>query len=231
MRSRARSWATPLGKAQRYVARASRPNPERFYSSEFFVAQERALLLNPEFLRAIDPRGPLEIAERHYRAARASSELNRLLYVDLKITLGDNDLLKVTRAADLAGLEVRFPLLDHPLVELTATLPVRDKVRGTEKRYLFKQAFASLLPREILAKTKHGFGLPVGDWLRGHRPFVELARDTLSARRSVERGYFAPGAVDWLFRQHAAGATPFYGDVLWTLMMLELWHVRREATA
>jgi asparagine synthase (glutamine-hydrolysing) len=223
--------ATPLGKAQRYVARASRPNPERFYSSEFFVAQERALLLNPEFLRAIDPRGPLDIADRHYRAARASSELNRLLYVDLKITLGDNDLLKVTRAADLAGLAVRFPLLDHPLVELTATLPVRDKVRGTEKRYLFKHAFASLLPREILAKTKHGFGLPVGDWLRGHRPFVELARDTLSARRSVERGYFAPGAVDWLFRQHAADATPFYGDVLWTLMMLELWHVRREATA
>ncbi|MGE5857894.1 MAG: asparagine synthetase B family protein, partial [Solirubrobacterales bacterium] len=223
--------ATPLGKAQRYVGRASRPNPERFYSSEFFVAQERALLLNPEFVRAIDPRGPLEIAERHYRAARASSELNRLLYVDLKITLGDNDLLKVTRAADLAGLAVRFPLLDHPLVELTATLPVRDKVRGTEKRYLFKQAFASLLPREILAKTKHGFGLPVGDLLRGHRPFVELARDTLGARRSVERGYFAPGAVDWLFRQHAADATPFYGDVLWTLMMLELWHVRREATA
>jgi asparagine synthase (glutamine-hydrolysing) len=223
--------ATPLGKAQRYVGRASRPNPERFYSSEFFVAQERGLLLDPEFLRAIDPRGPLEIAERHYRAARASSELNRLLYVDLKITLGDNDLLKVTRAADLAGLAVRFPLLDHPLVELTATLPVRDKVRGTEKRYLFKRAFASLLPHEILAKTKHGFGLPVGDWLRGHRPFVELARDTLSARRSVERGYFAPGAVDWLFRQHAADATPFYGDVLWTLMMLELWHARREATA
>jgi asparagine synthase (glutamine-hydrolysing) len=223
--------ATPLGKAQRYVARASRPNPERFYSSEFFVAQERDRLLNPEFLRAIDPRGPLAVAERHYRAARASSELNRLLYVDLKITLGDNDLLKVTRAADLAGLAVRFPLLDHPLVELTATLPVRDKVRGTEKRYLFKQVFASLLPRQILAKTKHGFGLPVGDWLRGHRPFVELARDTLSARRSVERGYFASGAVDWLFRQHAADATPFYGDVLWTLMMLELWHGRREATA
>lgn len=223
--------ATPLGKAQRYVARASRPNPERFYSSEFFVAQERARLLAPEFLRSIEPGAPVGIAGRHYRSARASAELNRLLHVDLKITLGDNDLLKVTRAAELAGLTVRFPMLDHPLVELMATMPVRDKVRGTEKRYLFKRAFASLLPREVLTKTKHGFGLPISDWLRGHRAFVTLAHDTLETRQARERGYFAPGTVDWLFRQHAADATPFYGDVLWNLLMLELWHVRQGAAA
>src|SRR5262249_37126390 len=132
--------STPLGKAQRYVARASRPNPERFYSSEFFVAQERERLLDPEFLRSIDPGVPIAVAARPYRAARASAELNRLLHVDLKITLGDNDLLKVARAAELAGLTVRFPMLDPPLVELMATMPVRDKVRGTEKRYLFKRA-------------------------------------------------------------------------------------------
>ena len=222
---------TPLGKAQRYVARASRPNPERFYSSEFFVAQERERLLAPEFLRSIEPGAPVEIAGRHYRSARASAELNRLLHVDLKITLGDNDLLKVTRAAELAGLTVRFPLLDHPLVELMATMPVRDKVRGTEKRYLFKRAFASLLPKEVLTKTKHGFGLPISDWLRGHRAFVSLAHDTLETRLARERGYFAPGTVDWLFRQHAADPTPFYGDVLWNLLMLELWHLRQGAAA
>ena len=223
--------STPLGKAQRYVARASRPNPERFYSSEFFVAQERERLLHPDFLRAIDPVAPVEVAGRHYHAARASAELNRLLHVDLKITLGDNDLLKVTRAAELAGLTVRFPMLDHPLVELMATMPVRDKVRGTEKRYLFKRTFASLLPREVLTKTKHGFGLPISDWLRGHRAFVTLAHDTLETRQASERGYLAPGTVEWLFRQHAADATPFYGDVLWNLLMLELWHVRQGAAA
>jgi asparagine synthase (glutamine-hydrolysing) len=195
------------------------------------VAQERERLLHPDFLRAIDPVAPVEVAGRHYHAARASAELNRLLHVDLKITLGDNDLLKVTRAAELAGLTVRFPMLDHPLVELMATMPVRDKVRGTEKRYLFKRTFASLLPREVLTKTKHGFGLPISDWLRGHRAFVTLAHDTLETRQASERGYLAPGTVEWLFRQHAADATPFYGDVLWNLLMLELWHVRQGAAA
>jgi asparagine synthase (glutamine-hydrolysing) len=220
---------TLLGKAQRYVARASQPNPDRFYSSEFLLAHEGGRLLDPGFLGLVDRDGPLEIARGHYRAARATSNLNRLLYVDMKITLGDNDLLKVSRAAELAGIAVRFPMLDHPLVEFTATLPARDKVRGTEKRYLFKRAFASLLPREILAKTKHGFGLPISDWLKNHAPFRDLARDTLLSARSRQRGYYAPGALQWLFDQHQADGTPYYGDILWSLLMLELWHCHHEA--
>jgi asparagine synthase (glutamine-hydrolysing) len=220
-----------LGKAQRYVQRASQPNPERFYSSEFFVGHRRGHLLTRDFLTATTPTWPWDVARRHYDAAQASAELNRLLYVDLKITLGDNDLVKVTRAAELAGIAVRFPMLDHPLVEFTATLPACDKVRGTEKRYLFKRAFASLLPREILAKTKHGFGLPISAWLKTHASFHDLTRDTLLSARAQGRGYFATGAVEELFRLHAEDATPYYGDVLWTLLMLELWHRHHEAAA
>lgn len=220
--------ATVLGKAQRYVARATQPNPDRFYSSEFFVAQERSRLLSGEFLAAVRVDWPLEVARRHYRSAGAVSELNRLLQVDLKITLGDNDLLKVTRAADLAGVAVRFPMLDPPLVELMASLPGTEKVRGTEKRYLFKRAFASLLPAAVLTKTKHGFGLPISDWLKSHRPFHDLAHDVLLSARCRERGYLRPEAMERLFHLHQGDTTPFYGDVLWSLLMLELWF-RRES--
>jgi len=215
---------TPLGKAQRYVQRASQPNPNRFYASEFYVAQERTRLLHPDFLEAVDADLPFGIARAHYDAAPASSELNRLLYIDLKLTLGDNDLFKVVRAAALAGVGVRFPMLDHPLVEFTGTLPVSYKVRGGEKRFLFKRAFADLLPPQILAKVKHGFGLPASSWLKTHPGFRELARDTLLSRRFRERGYFQPNAVQELFHLHHTDQTPFYGDVLWTVLMLELWH-------
>jgi len=217
---------SPLGKAQRYVERASLPNPDRFYSSEFFVARERAWLLHPEFLAAIQGDTPLDVAREHYHGTRAQSELNRLMGVDLKITLGDNDLFKVTRAAEVAGVAVRFPLLDVSLVEFTGTLSARDKVRGTEKRYLFKRAFASVLPAEILAKVKHGFGLPVGEWLKTHSGFRELLHDTLRSSRCRNRNYYAPGALESLFRRHAEDHTPYHGDVLWTLLMLELWHRR-----
>ena len=213
-----------LGKAQRYVRRASQPNPDRFYGSEFFIARERLRLLHPDFLAAVTPDAPIQIARRHFDAVTTRSELNRLLYVDLKITIGDNDLFKVTRMAELAGIAVRFPLLDPPLVEFTGTLPAWHKVRGTEKRHLFKRAFSTLLPAATLAKAKHGFGLPTSDWLRNHGPFRELARDTLLSRRSRERQYFVPGAVEELFRLHEEDRTPFYGDLLWRLLMLELWH-------
>jgi asparagine synthase (glutamine-hydrolysing) len=218
--------STLLGKAQRYVRRASTPNPDRFYSSEFYVSQQRAQLLSAEFLGVIRPDGPLEIARAHYRAAPASTEIDRLLYLDLKITIGDNDLFKVTRTAELAGIEVRFPMLDHPLAELTGGLPAAFKVHAGEKRYIFKRAFADLLPTEILQKVKHGFGLPVSHWLKTHPGFRELARDTLLSAGSRGRGYYAVGALESLFRLHETDATPFYGDILWTLLMLELWHRR-----
>jgi len=213
-----------LGRAQRYIRRARIPNPRRFYSYEFFVAQHAHDLLHPDFRRAIAVEAPWAAIEEHFHRLRASSELNRLLYLDLKLTIGDNDLLKVTRTAELAGVTVRFPLLSLALVEFTGTLPADFKVRGFEKRYLFKRAFRSLLPSETLAKRKHGFGVPTADWLKTHPGFRELARDTLLSPRAVQRGYFRPGALENLFALHATDSTPFYGDILWAILMLELWH-------
>ena len=213
-----------MGKAQRYVERASLGNPDRFYTSEFFFAQRGRRLLDPGFLATVREDWPWQVARSHYERAGNASELNRLFYVDLKITLGDNDLFKVTRTAELAGVGVRFPLLNRTLVEFMGTCAARDKVRGTEKRYLFKKAFAGFLPREVLEKVKHGFGLPVSDWLKTHPGFRELAQDTLLSGRCRERGYLVRGAVDELLRRHAEDRTPYYGGLLWTVLMLELWH-------
>jgi asparagine synthase (glutamine-hydrolysing) len=220
-----------LGKAQRYVGRASQPNPDRFYATEFFIARERERLLHADFLAAVTPDAPVRIARGHFAAVSARSELNRLMYVDLRITIGDHDLFKVTRMAELAGIAVRFPMLDPRLVDFTGTLPAWHKVRGTEKRYLFKRAFSSLLPAATLAKVKHGFGLPISGWLRSHGPFRDLARDTLLSRQSLERGYFAPGMMGELFRLHENDHTPFYGDLLWSFLMLELWHRHHGVSA
>ncbi len=95
-----------------------------------------------------------------------------------------------------------------------------------EKRYLFKRAFRSLLPAEILAKRKHGFGIPTSDWLRRHRGFRDLAHDTLLSPWARGLGYFRPGALERLFALHASDSTPYYGDQLWTVLMLHLWHRR-----
>jgi asparagine synthase (glutamine-hydrolysing) len=215
-----------VGRAQRYIRRANLPNPERFYSYEFYFAREGQRLLAEDFRRSVDPAAPHGVLDTHYRKASATSELNRLLYLDLQLTIGDNDLLKVTRTAELAGVQVRFPLLDPKLVDFTGTWPARFKVRGFEKRSLFKRAFGTLLPPAILGKRKQGFGVPTGAWLRHHARFKELARDMLLAPRAGQRGYFRPGAVEELLERHATDPTPYFGDLLWRLLMLELWHRR-----
>jgi len=221
--------ASVIGKAQRYVRRANLPNPQRFYSYEFFFAQEGRGLLAPALPSAAEPGAPWAVLERHFDRVTAREELSRLLYLDMKLTIGDNDLLKVVRTADLAGLGVRFPFLDLPLVEFTTTWPGRFKVRGGEKRYLFKRAFRELLPAETLAKPKHGFGIPTSLWLRTHPGFVDLTHDALLGPDAHVQAYFRPGALEELLRFHASDSTPFYGDLLWKVLMLELWqrhHVR-----
>ncbi|MGH7303981.1 MAG: asparagine synthetase B family protein, partial [Candidatus Rokuibacteriota bacterium] len=216
--------ASILGRAQRYIRRANLPNPRRFFSYEFYFATEAARLFAPGFLEAIDRDAPYRMTQAPYDGVETVSELNRLLYLDLKLAIGDNDLFKVTRTAELAGVNVRFPMLDLDLVEFTGSLPAALKVRGLEKRYLFKRAFRELLPREILAKRKHGFGVPTSRWLRDHAQFRELAGDTLLSVRCLERGIFRPGAIAELIDWHQRESSPYFGDLLWRILMFELWH-------
>jgi asparagine synthase (glutamine-hydrolysing) len=220
----ARLW--PVDLARRYVRRASIPNPHRFFSYGFFREEGGLETLAPEFVAGVDRSAPVRLLQAHFDRPPATSEMNRLLYLDMKLAIADADLQKVTRTAELTGIGVRFPMLDRALADFTGTLPVRFKVRGLEKRYLFKRAFGRLLPPEILKKPKHGFGLPVSHWLRTHSRFRDLARDTLQSTRCAERGYFRRAAIDRLFELQRVDTTSYYGGVLWSLLMLELWHLR-----
>src|SRR4030095_14799269 len=127
-----------------------------------------------DFLRALGSYSLFETPAKHYHRAMARDHLDRLLYVDLKIRLADNDLPKVTCMSELAGIQTRFPFLDRSVAEFSGRIPANLKVKGLQKRYLFKRAFRSLLPAEILQKKKHGFGIPVATWMKTDRRMREL---------------------------------------------------------
>ena len=217
-------------KAQRYIRFSNTPNPERYCAWRLLQVFSPARILGP----AMPPLNGdvLAAMRRHYKNAPAKSELNRLLYVDIKMTLGDDDLPKVVRTAELAGISVRFPYLDHPLAEFSGRLPAALKVRGLEKRYLFKRATRSLLPQAILNKKKHGFGLPIGMWLKTDPQLRAMSREILLDPRTYQRGYFQRLFIEHLFAELEKDDTPYFGDLLWAFLMLELWHRRHvEGTA
>jgi asparagine synthase (glutamine-hydrolysing) len=185
-----------------------------------------ARVLDEEFLTASDAGEPLRQLAETYGRTNAASLINRMMALDLKYTLADNDLPKVTRMCDLAGLECVFPMLDERVVEFSAHLAPRLKLKGTRLRYFFKKALGDFLPHEIIAKTKHGFGLPVGLWLDKHRRLRELAMDSLTdlKGRHVVRSEF----IDELTSVHLVGHASYYGVMVWVLMMLEQWFRARD---
>src|SRR5262249_8737330 len=102
-----------LSLPRRYIRRAQLPNPLRIISYNFFLSNKPEEIFEPAFLDQVPPETWLRIVERHFGAAHATSELNRHLYLDMKLTLADNDIRKVSGTAELAGVRVRYPLLDR----------------------------------------------------------------------------------------------------------------------
>ncbi len=217
----------PLSKAASYVRQARVPLPDRLETYNFLHSVALDTIFTPDFLSAVDPESPLTIMREVYSRTASDSTLNRMLHLDWKQTLADNDLRKVNRMCELAGVEVRYPLLDERMVAFAAMLPPHYKVKGLKLRWFFKEALSDFLPQEILTKSKHGFGLPFGVWMQQHPPLQQLAYDSLAAFR--RRGFVKPDYLDHLVAQHRSGHASYYGVMIWVLMMLELWLAARDA--
>jgi asparagine synthase (glutamine-hydrolysing) len=221
-----KSARSPISKLQSYVQQAKVPLPDRLETYNFLHRTSPSELLHPDLLTSVNLDEPLELNRETYESAQTQSHLNRMLYLDLKITLADNDLRKVTRVCELAGVDVSYPLLDAEIVALSARVPPALKLKGQKLRYFFKKALENFLPREILDKKKHGFGVPCGLWFKEHKGMRELAGDSLSSLRA--RNYIAGAYLDRLMQLHQKEHTDYYGVMIWILVMLEQWHLKED---
>ena len=210
-----------LRKAASYVRQARVPLPDRLETYNFLLRDAAVSVFEPEFLRQVDLGSPLALARAVYQRTDGASSIDRMMHLDLKTTLADNDLRKVGRMCALAGVRVRFPLLDDRMVAFSGELPAALRVRGVQLRPFFKTALRDFLPQEIIDKKKHGFGLPFGLWLRSDPPLAEIARASLAA--FARRGYLRPQYLEGLLARHDAEHATYYGVMIWVVMQLEQW--------
>ena len=154
------------------------------------------------------------------RPGDTATLLDRLLYTDMKTYLVEL-LMKQDQMSMAASIESRVPFLDHVLVEYAASLPDEWKLAGLTTKRVLRQAARNLLPRTILERPKMGFPVPFGQWLRGAG--ADTAREVLLDRRTLQRGIVCGPAVADLIAAHQA-CTTNAGDILWSLMNLELWY-------
>ena len=144
-----------------------------------------------------------------------------MLEVDVNTYLPDDLITKIDIATMAYALEARSPLLDHELMEFAASIPADLKVRGREKKWIFREALRGWLPDETLDRPKQGFSVPIAEWFRNE--LHDLVHDVLLDASTLDHGYFRPQTVRSMLKRHTAGDDS-ETKPLWALFMFELWH-------
>ncbi len=145
---------------------------------------------------------------------------HRMMLLDSLTYLPDDILTKVDRAAMGVSLETRIPFLDYRVAELAWRLPLDTKINNGETKWPIRQVLYKYVPKVLIERTKAGFAIPVGQWIRG--PLREWAADLLNEERIRREGYFNPELVQQLWQQHLSGKYD-WTPRLWAILMFQAW--------
>jgi asparagine synthase (glutamine-hydrolysing) len=206
---------------QRYASRtvlAYEPGPRGLFFDNFSVFPEslqQSLLLDRQTLDTLDPYAEgLRYWEEHQ-----GNLLERMSYADVATHLVEL-LMKQDQMSMAASLESRVPYLDHEVVEQAMLIPGSQRMRRWQTKLVLREALRPLVPEAVLTRSKMGFPVPFGSWLRGE--FRSTLDEYVLSPRALDRKLFRPETVRRLVDEHLAG-TRSHADRLWLLLNLELW--------
>lgn len=212
-------WAPRVFRAKTTFEGLARTTVEAyFHSISILRGKMRDQLFTDRFRQELDGYSALEVFNFHARRADTDDPLALIQYIDLKTYLVGDINTKVDRASMAHSLEVREPLMDHPLVEWMAKLPSILKIRGDQGKYLLKTAMEPHLPNDVLYRRKMGFAVPLARWFRG--PLKERVREAVLGARLAESGWFDQNYLRHLVDSHQSGARD-YSAPIWSVLMFE----------
>ena len=188
------------------------------HSMAILREDERLRLYAPGFVKQLGGYRAGEVFRRHAADAGTDDPLALIQYIDYKTWLTGDINTKVDRASMAHSLEVREPLMDHPLVEWLATLPTTMKVRGQEGKWLFKKALEPMLPNDVLYRPKMGFSVPLARWLRG--PLKPRLLAACRGEQLADSGHFDMTRLSAMVDAHLAGRRD-YSAPLWSVLMYD----------
>jgi asparagine synthase (glutamine-hydrolysing) len=212
-------WAPRVFRAKTTFESLARTSVEAYLHSVSIIREpQRSRLFSQAFRARLAGYRVNAVFERHAARAGTDDALAQVQYLDLKTYLVGDINTKVDRASMAHSLEVREPLMDHPLVEWLASLPNAFKVRGQEGKYVLKKAMEPHLPQEIMYRPKMGFAVPMARWFRG--PLRQRVQDGILGSTLAETGIFDRRVLQHLVDAHQSGARD-YSAPLWTTLMFE----------
>ncbi|KAF4516165.1 hypothetical protein B566_EDAN000403 [Ephemera danica] len=206
-----------VDRLKRFIAAGEMPLRERYYSFISAFANT-ADILHPEFLQRLGK----EVCryDQIVQGLKVPEPLDLALGSDLNLYLPDDLLTLSDRISMAHSLEVRVPFVDHKLIEWAARLPSRYKVRGFQKKALFKKAIRDLLPAGHFTRPKQGFSIPLAYWLRGS--LKPMLMDLLGTRYMKESPWFDWTTVQRLVNEHLSGQQN-HEVRLWAIICFQAW--------
>jgi asparagine synthase (glutamine-hydrolysing) len=196
--------------------RAANPDQVSRHCSLMFPLDEREIVQ----LAGEEAAGDIRRSVAALMDRIGTGNIDRALYTDVNMCLKDDMLTKVDLMGMANSLEIRNPFLDYRVVELAARMPGEWKLRGTERKHILKSAFRDFLPPLVLKRTKKGFGVPVGEWLRNE--LRGLFEETVSRRNVGRIGILKYENIDRMYKAHLSGkrdVTP----LLWSILVFHWW--------
>ena len=157
---------------------------------------------------------------RYFNEAPARSSIDRLAYVDAKGPLPESLLLFTDKMGMATSLEIRVPFLDNRVVDFVRRCPSHYRMRGFTLKRLLKASLKGVVPEFVLARSKRGFGGPMGAWLKSDlRPLVSQLLDPGRLRQG---GLLNPDSVSHILAAHDAGQED-YTEAIMALLVFEIW--------
>ncbi len=185
------------------------------------IDSEKKALLSDDLKAVLRHHNTYEDIFAYITDSGLTKDLERILYLSMKLYLQDDILVKVDRAAMANALEVRCPFLDQEFVEFACRLPMHYKLNGLKTKYLLKKAAKGILPAEIINRRKKGFGIPISRWLTGD--LKDFMLHYLEAGRIRRQGFFNYPYIKKLIDDHLEKKKD-NRKALWTLLVFQIWY-------
>jgi asparagine synthase (glutamine-hydrolysing) len=212
-------WAPRVFRAKTTFEALARTSVEAYFHSVSVIRNgQRSQIYSDAFKAELGGYSAQRVFEDHAARAGTDDPLALIQYIDLHTYLIGDINTKVDRASMAHSLEVREPLMDHPLVEWLATLPTSLKMRGAEGKYLLKKSMEPHLPHDIMYRPKMGFAVPLSRWFRG--PLRQRVRDELLGGPMLDTGWFNRDAIRQIVEQHESGVRD-HSTPIWVLLMFD----------
>lgn len=160
-----------------------------------------------------------QIFDLYENKIKSFDNLSKVMYLDTKIRIPDELLMKTEKSTMAVSLEARVPYIDHRIVEFLARIPSSIKIKNFTTKYMLKKVASKFLPREIVYRKKHGFTLPTAKWFREElRDYVQMIMEDKSVNEYLNKDY-----IEKIIRLHQSGREN-YNFQIYCLVTFAIWH-------